>query len=74
MQVGDPVKVIAGLEKGSIGTLIEIHQSGTHLVKFTDFEHPQAYFKWELSHSGVFPPRDVNEDEFEKRFDADHIF
>jgi hypothetical protein len=61
MQVGEPVKVITGLTIGSTGTLVEIKQPGTYMVKFQDFEHPQAYFKWELSQNGVFPPRDVPE-------------
>ena len=64
MQVGEPVKVITGLTKGDVGMLVEIQQSGSHMVKFPDFEHSQAYFKWELSQNGVFPPRDVHETDF----------
>ena len=55
MQVGEPVKVICGLENGSIGTISEITENAV-LVKFPDFEYAQPYYKWELSQNGVFPP------------------
>lgn len=53
MRVGDQVEVINGLERGSIGTLVKIKRPlemkhETYTVKFTDFELPQPYFKWEL--------------------------
>ena len=59
MQVGEPVKVICGLQSGDIGEIVSMEHDSV-MVKFTDFETPQAYFKWELSQNGVFPPRREN--------------
>ena len=56
MQVGEPVKVIGGVQNGDIGKIVSM-QDNVVMVKFDDFETPQAYFKWELSQNGAFPPR-----------------
>jgi hypothetical protein len=66
MQVGEPVKVVCGIQKGDIGEIVSMENNAV-MVKFADFQVPQAYFKWELSQNGVFPPREVPEADFGKQ-------
>jgi hypothetical protein len=62
--IGDQVKIITGLAIGNIGTLVGIIQPTlshvpTYIVKFSDFEHPQAYFSWEVGRIDTSPPENV---------------